>query len=78
MSFMILSIYKFKSSHKSCLGIKIGNRIPFLLLSQIIKVPLCTKSGAKWITGALNYKDGISVEVKIKEITDNLSKTHAK
>lgn len=75
---MILSIYKFKSSHKSCLGIKIENHIPFLLLGQIIKVPLCTKSVAKWITGALNYKDDISVEVKIKEITDILSKTHAK
>lgn len=77
MSFMILSIYKFKS----CLGIKIGNHIPLLLLSRIIKAPLCTKSGAQWIPGALNYKDGISMEVKIKpnkEITDNLSKTHAK
>lgn len=81
MSFMILSIYKFKSSPKSCLGIKIGNRIPLLLLGRITKAPLCPTSGAQWIPGALNYKDGISMEVKIKpnkDITDNLSKTHAK
>lgn len=44
---MILSIYKFKSSPKSCLGIKIGNRIPLLLLGRITKAPLCPKSGAQ-------------------------------
>lgn len=67
--------------HKSCLQIKIGNHILFLLLSQIITISLCTKWIAKWITSVLNWKDDISIEIQIKqnnEITDNLIKRHAK